>query len=206
MDIMRSGYPERRSIPLKEYNKQEKALFEMTLEELWRLFPIYLTEHKKDWKTWYHEEEKNLSPIMPSSAKIHHIGSTAISNIWAKPIVDILVKADPKDLAQIKENLINNGYVCMAENKRRIDFNKGYTSQGFAEKVFHLHLRNHGDNDELYFRDYLNKHRDVAKQYEDLKLSLWKPFEHNRDGYTESKTAFVEKYTQKAKKQYGQIY
>ena len=39
------------------------------------------------------------------------------------------------------------------ENDSRIDFNKGYTLQGFAERVFHLHLCYEGDNDELYFRD-----------------------------------------------------
>lgn len=29
----------------------------MTLEELWQLFPIYLTEHQPYWQTWYFEEE-----------------------------------------------------------------------------------------------------------------------------------------------------
>ncbi|MGW8115268.1 GrpB family protein [Caproicibacterium sp. NSD3] len=42
-----------------------------------------------------------------------------------------------------------------------------------------------------------------AKAYERLKLSLWKPFEHDRDGYTERKTEFVRKYTQMAIEQYG---
>jgi len=88
----------------------------------------------------------------------------------------------------------------------QIDFNKGYTPEGFVEKVFHLHLKNYGDNSGLYFRDYLNEHKDVARLYEHFKLSLWKSFEHNRDRYTESKTEFVQKYTQNAKKQYGQIY
>ncbi len=43
------------------------------------------------------------------------------------------------------------------------------------------HLRYVGDNDELYFRDYLNEHSEVAKEYETLKLRLWKQYEHNRD-------------------------
>jgi GrpB-like predicted nucleotidyltransferase (UPF0157 family) len=72
--------------------------------------------------------------------------------------------------------------------------------------VFHLHLRKSGDNDELYFRDYLNAHPKIAKMYEKLKLSRWKQFEHERDGYTESKTTFVNKYTQKAVMEYGTIY
>ncbi len=34
----------------------EKKLSEMSLEELWQLFPIYLVEHKDYWKEWYNEE------------------------------------------------------------------------------------------------------------------------------------------------------
>ncbi len=33
-----------------------------------------------------------------------------------------------------------------------------------------------------------------AKEYERLKLSLWKKFEYNRDAYTESKGEFIKKY------------
>lgn len=48
-----------------------------------------------------------------------------------------------------------------------------------------------GDNDELCFRDYLNEHPHVAKEYEKLKLSLQRQYEHNRDAYTEAKSTFV---------------
>ena len=63
-----------------------------------------------------------------------------------------------------------------------------------------------GDHDELYFRDYLQEHPAVAKNYEQLKLSLWKQYEHNRDAYTDSKTDFIKKYTKEAKKLYGRRY
>ena len=69
-----------------------------------------------------------------------------------------------------------------------------------------MHLRYAGDNSELYFRDYLIEHSDVAKEYEDLKLNLWKKYEHNRDAYTNAKTEFVKKYTEKAKVFYGNRY
>jgi len=183
-----------------------KPLSEMTLDELWQLFPITLTEHRVCWKDWYQEEKENLLSVLPRTVKIHHIGSTSIDDIWSKPTVDILAEADPGDFDTIKEALLKSGYSCMAQAETRIDFCKGYTSEGFAEKVFHLHLRKFGDNDELYFRDYLNEHPKIAKEYEKLKLSLWKQFEHDRDGYTGSKTAFVREYTQKAISQYGRIY
>ena len=47
-----------------------------------------------------------------------------------------------------------------------------HTKQGFADKVFHLHIRIVGDNDEIYFRDYLIENGDIAKRYEKLKLNF----------------------------------
>ena len=94
----------------------------------------------------------------------------------------------------------------MSEDLNRISMNKGYTDQGFADRVFHLHLRIKGDNDELYFRDYLRENEDIAKEYESLKLSLWRRFEHNRDGYTDAKTDFIKKYSKIAKESYGVRY
>jgi len=184
-----------------------KKLSEMSLEELWQLFPIILTEHQDHWKEWYFEEESLLKNILPQVEKISHIGSTAIPNIWAKPIIDILLEV-PKgsSLLDYKVLLENNGYICMSQSEDRISFNKGYTENGFAERVFHLHLRYAGDNDELYFRDYLIEFPEIAKEYEKLKLSLWKEYEHNRDAYTNAKTEFVKKHTEKAKSIYGNRY
>ncbi len=54
----------------------------------------------------------------------------------------------------------------------------------------------------LYFRDYLRKHREVAKQYEILKTKISKKFPNNREAYTKAKTKFVFSITEKAKKYY----
>ena len=184
-----------------------KKLSEMSMEELWELFPIFLTEHKSFWKDWYIEEENMLRNLLPQPDRISHIGSTAVSTIWAKPIIDILVEVPREcDLTSIKNLLVNNGYICMNQSERRISFNKGYTENGFAERVFHLHLRYIGDNDELYFRDYLIEYPDVADKYEQMKLKLWKEYEHDRDGYTGAKADFVNKHTSEAKLLYGNRY
>ena len=179
-----------------------KKLSEMSLKELWHLFPIILTGHKSYWKDWYNEEAETLKKILPADMvlRISHIGSTAIEGIWAKPIIDILVEiTEHSDFRSLKDYLATAGYQCMSESNRRMSFNKGYTEHGFAERVFHLHLRRFGDNDELYFRDYLNVHPDIAGRYEKLKIGLWKQYEHDRDGYTEAKTEFIREFTCKAK-------
>lgn len=181
-----------------------RQLSEMSLEELWQLFPIFLTEHKPYWKDWYEEEAALLKEHLPAKqvVRISHIGSTAIEHIQAKPIIDILVEiTEDSEFETFSECIVRAGYLCMSEEEQRLSFNKGYTEQGFAERVFHLHLRRAGDNDELYFRDYLNARPQIAREYEKLKLGLWEQFEHDRDRYTEGKTAFVKKYTRYAKEQ-----
>ena len=186
-----------------------KALEDMTLEELWQLFPIFLREHQVEWKDWYEEERLRLLSFLPEHQIVclSHIGSTSVETIWAKPIVDIMLEIPKKiDMAVMRDLLLQNGYLLMSESQGRMSFNKGYTPSGFAKRVFHLHLRYAGDHDELYFRDYLQEHPAVAKDYEQLKLSLWKQYEHNRDAYTDSKTDFIKKYTEKAKKLYGRRY
>lgn len=62
-----------------------------------------------------------------------------------------------------------------------------------------MHLRHCSDNDELYFRDYLIEHPDIAREYEKLKLNLWKEYEYNRDGYTNAKTEFIKNIQNKRK-------
>ena len=45
-----------------------------------------------------------------------------------------------------------------------------------------------------------------AKEYETLKLRLWKQYEHDRDAYTDAKTDFISKWTAEARKEYGDRY
>jgi len=180
-----------------------KKLSDMTLEELWALFPIILTPHNPHWEKWYEQQAARLRGILPSGALagIHHIGSTAVKTIWAKPIVDILVEArQESDFEQIASVLTANGWILMSRSPGQFSFNQGYTENGFAEKVFHLHLRVQGDCDEIHFRDYLIAHPEAAAEYEELKLGLWKRYEHDRDGYTQAKTEFVRRCTGLAKK------
>lgn len=185
--------------------EQKKKLSDMTLEELWQLFPIQLTAHNEVWPVYYEEMKKSIEQALSdcSIVRISHIGSTAINGIWAKPIVDILVEIDKnEDIKRVAALAQSLGFTMMYEEPNRISLNFGYTENGFAEKVYHLHLRRKGDNDELYFRDYLNEFPQIAKLYEQLKLGLWKEYEHNRDGYTSAKTRFVKKYTAEAKAKY----
>ncbi len=181
----------------------------MSNEELWQLFPIFLVAHNSKWAQWYKAEEKKVLSLFDKGIikRISHIGSTVIPNIWAKNIVDILVQVeDTNAIEHVEKTLCKNGWLLMNKSPYKASLNKGYTLDGFADKVYHLHICLLGDNDELYFRDYLIEHPNAAKEYEQLKLSLWKKFEHDRDGYTEAKSDFIKRYTAIAKHKYNNKY
>ena len=190
----------------------KKDLSKMTLEELWRLFPIILKEHNPDYKNWYLEEKENLiNGIGKQTIKrINHIGSTAVEGLIAKPTIDILLEIDKNcDINQLKEKLTRLNWILMSyENTPNLKmvFNKGYTPDGFLEKVYHLHVRYLENWEELYFRDYLIFHKNIANEYGKLKTSLLKKYKHNRDGYTQAKTDFIKKYTALAKKEFKNKY
>lgn len=121
-----------------------KELSEMSLEELWELFPIFLVAHTDKWNVYYDEIEVFLKSILPKGQieRISHIGSTAISGIWAKDIVDILIEVSKDfDIENTARVIGENGFIRMSTGSDRISFNRGYTKGGFADKVFHVHLR-----------------------------------------------------------------
>jgi GrpB-like predicted nucleotidyltransferase (UPF0157 family) len=205
----RSGYKivnerETDCIMVKRLDGKEAVAFGLTLEELWRLFPIELAEHNLAWRDWYKAEEASLLALLGGAVKkIEHIGSTAVDGLIAKPIVDILLQIVPGcDVAWLKKALTEGGWLLMAEQwspEPRLDWNKGYTAAGFAERVYHLHVRQAGDWDEPYFRDYIAACPEAAAEYEALKWRLLAKHKYNRDAYTDAKGDFVRACVAKAR-------
>lgn len=189
-----------------------KSLSEMFLEELWQLFPIILKEYNPMWREWYLQEENLLMTIIGNKhiKRINHIGSTSVSGLISKPTIDILLEiTEDCDLKFLVSVLEKNGYIFEKQPQKpapHMMFMKGYTEKGFEEKVFHLHVRYLGDWNELYFRDYIQLHKDVAEEYGKLKMGLKDKYEHNRDGYTEAKTEFIKKYTNIARSEFQNRY
>ena len=73
------------------------SLSKMTNQALWALFPIVLINHQPFWKTRYQSEKEALEKSIgsPSIFRVHHIGSTAVPNLIAKPTIDILLEIQP---------------------------------------------------------------------------------------------------------------
>lgn len=189
-----------------------RELSEMTLEELWELFPIILKEYNDDYPNWYEIEKEKLIEKFDDGTivRISHIGSTAVPGIVSKPTIDILVEISyTSDIDQLSDKLqsMQWGLMNYSDNPTfKQTYHKGYTKYGFEEKVYHLHVRFADDWSELYFRDYLKEHPEVAREYAELKMQLKERYEHNRDAYTDAKEEFVSRYSRIAKRQYGKRY
>jgi GrpB-like predicted nucleotidyltransferase (UPF0157 family) len=141
-----------------------------------------------------------------SIVSITHIGSTAVPGLTAKPTVDILLEIqDGADLERLKSTFPRSEYVRLGRQTVPTDdimiFLKGYTAEGFAERVFHIHVRYKGNWDEIYFRDYLISHPETAAEYAELKQKLKDEYEYDRDGYTSAKGNFIKRITELAKKE-----
>ena len=110
----------------------------MSKEQLWKLFPIFLTNHHCEWKEYFLDEQEHLNNLLSECAikRIIHIGSTAIKNIWAKPIIDILIELDSNEnMKMVSEILEKNGYICMRiESEKRRSFNKWVYFARFCRK------------------------------------------------------------------------
>lgn len=185
----------------------KKQVSEMTNEELWALFPIILKPHSDRYAAQYMREAQNLTSLLGKRIlRMHHYGSTAVPGLLAKPTVDILMEIEKDtDLAALIQTLKSNNYEYAPQPQNpqpHMMFMKGYTPEGFAPEVFHLHVRYLGDHDELYFRDYLQEHIVAAQAYGELKQKLITDYEHDRDAYTEAKSAFIRKITKKARAAY----
>lgn len=189
-----------------------KSLENMSNEELWKLFPIIIAEPNPVWKQHYLNEKAIIETKIGTHNIIRtsHIGSTAVPNLLAKPTIDILLETkDDTNLAQLISTIKEMGYLYSPQPNNpppHMMFMKGYTPKGFKGQAYHLHVRYSGDWDELYFRDYLITHPDVAKEYGKLKLKLKESYEFDRDGYTAAKTDFISKITKLAREDMSNKY
>ena len=181
-------------------------MLDMTDEERAALFPIILSEYNPAWQKWYAEEKERLTTFFGSDkvVRVEHIGSTAVPGLMAKPTVDILLEvSENTDVDDLVASVPASEYICLRQQtiptNDLVLFIKGYTPSGFAEKVFHVHVRNPGDWDEIHFRDYLLAHPEAADAYSILKRKLKEKYEHDRDGYTGAKGEFVQAVTRRSK-------
>lgn len=156
---------------------------------------VSLMPDTKLWREEFEREKIRIQSEITEEIKIEHIGSTAIPNIPAKPIIDIGIGINNStNLADIIKSLEEIGYINKGENGIA---GRSYFVKGLPEKrKYHLHMYkiNHPNwKNHLLFRDYLINNADIAKEYGELKLENWRFHKEDRKKYTDSKDEFIKK-------------
>jgi GrpB-like predicted nucleotidyltransferase (UPF0157 family) len=156
--------------------------------------PIRIVPYDPVWPRRFAEECATLRRALGASATggIHHVGSTAVPGLDAKPIIDILVGVD--SLAASRASfppLARLGYQYAPYRAREMHW---FCKPDPRHRTHHLHvvpLSSPRFRDELAFRDLLRTHPDLAREYAALKCRLARELGHDREAYTEGKGDFI---------------
>ena len=155
---------------------------------------VRIVPYDPTWAEYFRREKELLLKVLGETVlDVRHIGSTSIGGMPAKPILDIL--AGVRTLAAV-EPLVEDLNLIGYQDRGNGDApGRRYFVKGAEERRTH-HLNFCALNGifwttHVFFRDYLEKHPDAAKQYATLKRALAAKFPNDRPAYTRGKEEFV---------------
>jgi GrpB-like predicted nucleotidyltransferase (UPF0157 family) len=163
---------------------------------------VVVLPHDPKWRVTFEAEAKQIAAALGENVEaIHHIGSTAIPNIYAKPVIDLLIQVrDITEVDKQSSGMKSLGYEVMGEfgipGRRyfRKDDQKG-------TRTHQIHIYESGSAQlerHLAFRDYMISHPEEAQRYSELKRQLAAKYPQNIDGYMDGKDDFIKEIDRKA--------
>ncbi len=152
--------------------------------------PIRIVDYDPSWRAAYAAERRRLAKLLPE-LRIHHIGSTSVPGLAAKPVIDMIALVDDLD-GQIAK-LRRAGYHLPAEFNAHLAHRRFLCYPSLSHRTHHLHLVDeHAGVDQcLSFRDRLQEDPALAAEYVALKRALAGRFRTDRMAYTEAKSSFI---------------
>ncbi len=162
---------------------------------------VVVVPYDPRWTDEFAKSARELHDALGSSIiAVHHVGSTAVPALSAKPILDILVSMpNLKESRAIIPRIEALDYEFRAAEDipdrhflRRRHGGIRTHHLSLAEPASHYHTVT------LAFRDALRNDPAKAQQYSELKLELARKFPYDRPSYIEGKTAFVERVLREA--------
>ncbi len=159
-------------------------------------FPVVLVPHDPRWADAARREAERFTALLPSGTieLVHHIGSTSIPGIRAKPILDLLPVAQRIEaLDDAAGTLAAEGYLAWGEYG--LPGRRYFTRDEGGVRVAHLHAYGVGSSEiarHLAFRDYLRAHPPRARAYDEEKQRALRA-KSDSYGYSEEKSAFVQR-------------
>ena len=162
---------------------------------------IEVVPYNNQWPLLFQNEADKLAAILNEEiVGLHHVGSTAVAQLAAKPIIDILVEVhDIERIDSFNEILSQAGYVPQGEFG--VAGRRFFVKGNDINRSHHVHVFQTGHSDIvtlLTFRDYLRAHPEEAVAYGRLKQTLAQQFPTDIQGYMAGKHEFVQTMTQKA--------
>ena len=155
---------------------------------------VRVIPYDKEWPKRFEDEADRLRAALPQGlVAIHHIGSTSVRGLAAKPIIDIMPEVvQLKTVDEHTPSLEALGYIAKGEYgiPGRRFFYKGET-----DRAHHIHVfeqGSHGLKRHLAFRDYLRAHPEEARRYASIKKRLAEKFPFDIDGYCEGKHDYLQ--------------
>jgi GrpB-like predicted nucleotidyltransferase (UPF0157 family) len=157
--------------------------------------PVRLIPSDPNWPGRFELERKLLEEAVGEWVEggVHHVGSTAVPGLEAKPIIDILVGVrDLRSARACFEPLAHLDYLYAPYLSEEMHW---FCKPDPARRTHHLHLVPFGSprfRAELAFCDLLRTDPQLAADYAALKRDLAKRYRNDRDAYTAAKTSFIE--------------
>ena len=129
--------------------------------------------------------------LAKSHPEIHHIGSTAIPGIKAKPVIDIIILLPPPLVqTDVEIRLSQIGYRFLRQIERRLFFGNGLRASPMGN--VHIFSTEDGEaRDTIRFRDRLRADPVLRTEYEKLKVKLAEKFPTDIEQYSSGKTEFI---------------
>jgi len=174
-----------------------------------RSFPDHTTlaSYQPKWSKSFTKEVKRLYFIIDQIIyRTNHIGSTSVPGMLANPIIDILLEVGRNcDLEDLTYAMSMAGYqLKQLQGNPELDlmYSKDIKEIGAKGQQFHIYIRYPGDWDEYYFCEFLRRHPEMQRQYEQLRLELGQRFMNNPEVYANGKSEFVQKVTTLARQEF----
>ncbi len=163
--------------------------------------PVVLAEYDADWPRLAARLAEQLKVLGPTLAEVHHIGSTSVPGLVAKPIIDLMpVVTNLADLDSKRGLVEQLGYVWHGEfglsGRRYCTF-----SDEFGGRIAQLHFFEAGTSQadrHLAFRDYLRANPRVAEEYAKEKYRARNLHPDDSHAYTDEKSAWIRDVEAKA--------
>lgn len=161
---------------------------------------ITVVEYNLNWPKAFEQEASQLKGLLGDLiVNIHHIGSTSVPGLMAKPIIDILLEVTNLGNLDTKSTLVEGlGYEVMGEMGIP---GRRYFRKGGYYRTHQIHAFVSGDSNlerHIAFRDYLIAHKEVAEAYGALKLAIARKANNNIESYSDAKDPFIKLHEPKA--------